>query len=92
MKTERPQELHEAQQSSAADRRASAELLATVTVLVFVAITAGSVIFAMPQGVRSSGASQPIIENATASETPERPYHERYPVQTGGAQIDAPTF
>ena len=91
MKTERPHE-RETQETASVERGASAELVAAVTVLVFVVITAGSVILATPQSFQSLETSQRIIESAIPKEAPERPYHERHPIQPGGAQIDAPTF
>ena len=91
MNTEHPQDTHDTERVPL-ERTGAAELIATLTVLAFVAIAATMLIFMTPQSFQAAASPSPIIENAMANEPPERPFHERYPVQPSGAQTDAPTF
>jgi hypothetical protein len=91
MTTERSQQPRVSDEPAVLDQGGSAELIATLTVLAFVALAAASLFMTSPEGL-DAASSRPLIESAMASEQPERPYHERYPVQAGGAQTDAPTF
>ena len=73
-------------------RGSSVELVATISVLAFVAITAASLLIATPQSFQAAASAQPTVETATVNEPAERPFHERYRVQPGAESVDAPTF
>jgi hypothetical protein len=92
MNTERAQQTHDTDPPASLDRTGSAELIATFAVLAFVALTAASLFLTTPQSSQASASPQPITDSIGANEPPERPFHERYPVQPGGAPIDPPTF
>jgi hypothetical protein len=92
MNTQQPQGTENTEHAAALHVGGSAELVATLTVLAFVAIAAASLIFVTPQSFEASAGPQPIVDNVMASEPPEKPFHERHPVQPSGAQTDAPTF
>jgi hypothetical protein len=92
MNTERARQTNSGTQQETRDGTSSPELVAVVTVLVFVVIAAASVLIATPQSFQAAASAQPIVQNATVNEPPERPFHERYPVRPSGDSIDAPTF
>lgn len=92
MNTQQAHEGQSAIRQERGDGTSSAELVAVVSVLVFVAIAAASVLIATPQSFQAAASPQPAIENKTVNEPPERPFHERYPARPSGEHVDAPTF
>ena len=92
MNTERARETDRGTQQEAYDRTSSPELVAVVTVLIFVVIAAASVLIATPQSFQAVASPQPVVQNEHVNEPPERPFHERYPVRPSGDPVDAPTF
>ena len=91
MDTDRSQQSQQSEEPAVLEQSGSAELIATLTVLAFVALAAASLFMTSPESL-DAASHQPLIESAMVGEQPERPYHERYPVQAGGVQTDAPTF
>jgi hypothetical protein len=71
------------------------ELVAVLTVLVFILCAAAALLLATPQSanpdLRSGGG---VVNTAGAAPPPpaERPFHERYPVNAAGESVDPPTF
>jgi len=92
MNTERARETNSGTQQEARERTSSPELVAVVTVLMFVVIAAASVLIATPQSFQAAASAQPVVHNTNANDPPERPFHERYPVRPSGDPVDAPTF
>jgi hypothetical protein len=91
MTIERSQESQSSHEPDLLEQSGSAELVATLTVLAFVALAAASLFMTSPESV-DAARSRPLTASAMTSEQPERPYQERYPVQPGGAQSDAAAF
>ena len=79
-------------QQEARSGTSSAELAAVVAVLTFVAVAAASILIATPQTFQAAASAQPVVQQSTVTELPERPFHERYPIRPSGDAVDTPTF
>jgi hypothetical protein len=68
------------------------EFIAVVCVLVFVACTAASLLLATLTNLQAATSTPPEIAGTPGSTLPERPFHERYPVNAVADPVDPPTF
>jgi hypothetical protein len=60
-------------------------------VLIFVVCTAASLLLATPSNLQAAASTPPELGN-TGGNGPERPFHERYPVNAVADPVDPPTF
>jgi hypothetical protein len=69
------------------------ELIAVLTVLVFVLGAAAALLLVTPHSADPAPRANPaVVSQAEAATPPERPFHERYPVNATGEPVDPPTF
>ena len=67
-----------------------AELVAVVSVVI-VAVCAAAAMLLNTPAAREAAPTAGIIDVSAASVT-QRPFHERYPVNASGEQVDPPSF
>lgn len=68
------------------------ELVAVLSVLIFILCTAAALLLTTPQSADPEPRSSGVVSTAGAAPPAERPFHERHPVNATGDSVDPPTF
>ena len=90
MKSQQNPEAANDQQPTTRSPSSAVEFIAVLTVLIFVVCTAASLLLATPASLQAAASTPPELANS--GKVPERPFHERYPVNAVADPVNPPTF
>ena len=83
---------HQGKRQLRSDEDGTAGLMALIVLLVVVVCTAASLLISVPQTLEAAVSATAAGQELTAGRPTEPPFHERYPVNSNGEAVDAPTF